>query len=284
MAVTQRNYSSELVAAAKSVLLELMRALGEYREEIVVVGGWVPELILPSTPLKHVGSIDVDLALDHRKLEEAGYATIQKLLLGREYEQGSQPFIFFRTVEVGGKPIRVQVDFLAGEYEGAGPGHRTQKVKDVRARKARGCDLAFELFVEKRIEGRLPDGGEDSTAVRVASVVSFLVMKGMALHDRMKEKDAWDIYFCLRNFPGGLDGLVGEFRPYIGNALVREGLMKIHEKFASPSHVGPKFVADFEGSLDSEARERLIRDAYERVDYLLRALGLFDEPGSRSGQ
>ena len=126
MAVTQRDYSTALVSATKSVLLELIRLLREYRDEIVVVGGWVPELILPATPLKHVGSIDVDLALDHRKLQEAGYATIQKLLLSRGYEQGSQPFIFFRTVEVGGKPIKVQVDFLAGEYEGAGPGHRTQ--------------------------------------------------------------------------------------------------------------------------------------------------------------
>lgn len=274
MAVTQRDYSSELIGAAKSVLLELARVLGEYRCDIVVVGGWVPELILPSTPLKHVGSLDVDLALNHRKLQEAGYATIQKLLLDRGYEQGSQPFMFFRIVEVGGKPTKVQVDFLAGEYEGSGPGHRTQKVRDVRARKARGCDLAFELFVERRIEGRLPEGGEDSTSVRVASVVSFLAMKGMALHDRMKEKDAWDIYFCLRNFPGGLDRLASEFQPYIGNALVREGLLKINDKFASPSHVGPKFVADFEGTLDAESRERLIRDGYERVNYFMRALGL----------
>ena len=102
-------------------------------------------------------------------------------------------------------------------------------------------------------------------------------MKGMALHDRLKEKDAWDIYFCLRNYPGGLDALAKEFRPYVSHALVREGLKKIQDKFASPSRVGPKFVADFEGSLDPEAKERSIRDAYERVNYPLRALGLSDE-------
>jgi hypothetical protein len=196
LAVTQRDYSADLVTAAKSVLLELIRVLGEYHDDIVVVGGWVPELILPQAPLRHVGSIDVDLAVNHRTLPEAGYESMRRLLLVRGYEPGPQPFVFYRRVSLGDQRIRVQVDFLAGEYEGAGAGHRTQRVQDVRARKARGCDLAFELFVERRIDGTLPGGGWDSVTIRVASVVSFLVMKGMALHERLKEKDAWDIYFC----------------------------------------------------------------------------------------
>lgn len=102
MAVTFRDYSGDLVEAAHSVLLELVRLLGEYRDDLVVVGGWVPQLILPAEPLKHVGSIDVDLAFNHRNLQDAGYATIQKLLLSRGYEQDHrQPFIFHRTVTVG---------------------------------------------------------------------------------------------------------------------------------------------------------------------------------------
>ena len=113
MAVTFRDYSGDLVEAAHSVLLELVRLLGDYRDDLVVVGGWVPQLILPSEPLKHVGSIDVD--------------------------------------------------------------------------------LAFDLFVETEIRGELPGGGADQAIVRVSSVIAFLVMKGMALHDRLKEKDAWDI-------------------------------------------------------------------------------------------
>ena len=92
MALTFRDYSSELVEAAHSVLLELVHLLGEYHDDIVVVGGWVPQLILPAKPLKHVGSIDVDLAFNHSNLQEAGYATIQALLLslrGQGLECGS---------------------------------------------------------------------------------------------------------------------------------------------------------------------------------------------------
>ena len=275
MAVTYRDYSGDLVEAARSVLLELVRLLGEYRDDIVVVGGWVPQLILPQIPKQHIGSIDVDLALNHRHLQEAGYATIQSLLLRRGYEADRrQPFIFHRTVMVHGNPIKVEVDFLAGEYEGTGPSHRTQPVHEGRARKARGCDIAFDLFVETEISGVLPEGGQDQARVRVSSIAAFLVMKGMALHDRLKEKDAWDIYFTLTNYPGGLDALAQEIEPHAGQGLVREGLQKIAEKFASPDHAGPKFVADFEEIQNEEDRAILMRDAFEKADYLLRRIGL----------
>ena len=53
---------------------------------------------------------------------------------------------------------------------------------------------------------------------------------------------------------------------------MREGLDKIAQKFASPDHVGPRFVADFEAATDPEERVRLQRDAFERVDRLLALL------------
>jgi len=274
--VTRRDYTAEMTKAARSVLIELFRLLGEYRNDIVVIGGWVPEILLLGADKPHIGSIDVDIALNHRNLREEGYRTIQELLLNRGYQQGQQPSTFYRNVEVSGSVIRVQVDLLAGEYAGTGRSHRHQKVQGILARKVRGCDLAFKMYSEITIEGELPGGGRDSVAVRVASIVPFLVMKGMALAERLKEKDAWDIYYCLRNYPGGLDALVEEFRPHIEHGLVREGLKKIAKHFASETHIGPKFVADFEEVTDSEEQEFLQRDAYERANYLLEKLGLKD--------
>jgi hypothetical protein len=269
MATSRLDYTAQAVEAARSVLLELSHLLGEYRDDIVVIGGWVPELLISRGEIHHVGSMDVDLALNHRNLQEAGYQTIQELLLSRGYQQGTQPFVFHRRVRVGDHEISVEVDLLAGEYQGTGSGHRTQKVLDVRARKARGADLAFEMARNVEISGTLPGGRKDSTDVRVAAIVPFLVMKGMALHDRLKEKDAWDIYFCLRYYPGGLDALVDEFRPHLNHGLVQEGLQKIAEKFASPEQIGPRFVADFDGLDDPEERALRQRDAYERTQELL---------------
>ncbi|MEA1884576.1 MAG: hypothetical protein U9N62_08675 [Thermotogota bacterium] len=274
--VTRKDYTAEAVKAAHSVLIELMHLLGEYRENIVLIGGWVPDILFGKKGEPHVGSIDVDLALDHKKLKDEGYRTIRELLLNRGYKEGDQPFVFERTVDVNGNEVIVEVDFLAGEYEGTGKRHRHQKIEEqgMRPRKARGCDIAFENPIEETIEGKLPGGGKDSVKVRVASIVPFFVMKGMAMEDRLKEKDPWDVYYCIKNYSGGVDALVEEFKPHVGHGLVKEGLEKIAKNFASEKHVGPKFVADFEELEDAEEREILERDAYERVNYLLKKLGI----------
>lgn len=270
--VTRRDYTAEGVEAARSVLIELVHLLGEYKDDIVLIGGWIPEVLLPHLSGPHVGSMDVDLALNHLKIHEAGYKMIQDLLKSRGYQQGDQPFIFFRNLKIGDHEVKVQVDLLAGEYEGTSKSHRHQRVQDIQVRKVRGCDLAFEMSQEIRIEGTLPNGAHDAVTVRVASIVPFFVMKGMAMETRMKEKDAWDIYYCLLNYPGGIEALAEEFRPHLHHGLVKEGLQKIAGKFSSEKAFGPKSVADFEEIDDPDEQERIQRDAYERVNALLNKL------------
>lgn len=83
MAVTRVDYSERAVAAAHSVLLELVHLLGEYRDGIVLIGGMVPRLLIPQAEESHIGTVDVDLALDHRRFKEAGYRTVHELLTSR---------------------------------------------------------------------------------------------------------------------------------------------------------------------------------------------------------
>ena len=276
--VSRRDYSEIIVEAARSVLIEVVRILGEYGNEMVVVGGWVPELLLTHAEEKHIGSIDVDIALDHRKIGEARYKTIMEHLLAHGYEQGKQPFIFFRKIEVEHQEIQVEVDFLAGEYEGTGKSHRAQRVQDVLPRKARGVDLAFEKPEKVIIRGRLPNGGQDIAEIQVATIPSFIVMKAIAMKGRLKEKDAWDIYYCIMNYPGGLKILIQDLRPMAEIRVVQEALANLAEKFASATAVGPIHVADFYEVNDEKEREVIQRDAYERVSYLVKNLGV--NPGS----
>lgn len=272
--VTQSDYNREAVEAARSVLLEIAHVLGEYRDNIVLIGGWVPLFLCPSPEEPHVGSMDIDLALDHRKLTEAGYRTMQQLLVERGYEQGPQPFIFYRQVSAGGRQVRVEVDLLGGEYGGTGRGHRTQKVQDIRVRKARGADLAFDSPVEATLEGTLPGGAKDTVKLRVASLVPFIVMKSIALDERLKEKDSWDIYYCIRNYPAGAEGVTNAFTPHIDHGLVKEGLTLLAKHFGSVDGVGPSHVADFAEVSDAEERARIRRDAFEQVRYVLDQLGI----------
>lgn len=104
------------------MLLDVAHVLAEYRDEIVVVGGWVPALLIPDGLVTHTGSLDVDLAVDHRVLaHREHYATMLALLERSGYVQDSrQPFIYHRALP--DSILTVEVD-LRGSM--AGPAERT---------------------------------------------------------------------------------------------------------------------------------------------------------------
>lgn len=273
--VTKTDYPKDAVEACLSVMVELMTLLGEFRNNIVLVGGWVPYFLVPEKKQEHTGSLDIDIALDFKKISEHSYKTILHLLQERRYVMGEQPFIFYRSVTIAtGIPVKVEIDLLAGEYGGTGTTHRTQKVQEVKARKARGCDLAFESTFTVKLCARMPDGARNEVAIRISGVVPFFVMKGMALWERYKEKHAYDVYFTILNYPGGTPELVKIFKPFLSNKLVQEGLGKIKAKFIEIDAPGPMWVVNFEEIDDEEERERVRRDVFERVNILLDSLNI----------
>jgi hypothetical protein len=68
------DYSARQTEAARRALVDVGQVLASFRDSIVVVGGWVPDLLLPVSDEPHVKSIDVDLALDAAKLTDGRYA------------------------------------------------------------------------------------------------------------------------------------------------------------------------------------------------------------------
>ena len=88
----------------------------------------------------------------------------------------------------------------------------------------------------------------------------------------LKEKDAYDIYYCLTNFPDGIDEFADAFRTLPDDPLIHEGLAILSEKFSASNSVGPVFVTNFLDEIDPDTRALIQRDAYERVQYLLNAL------------
>lgn len=266
------DYDEYSVRKCFSVLIELLTILGEYRDNLVLVGGWVAKLILEGAGEQHIGTTDVDLAVNFQNIPDTTYETIVRLLLERGYRQDeNQPYKFFHKLD---DDMEVEVDFLAGEYGGTGRSRRHQRAQDLRARKARAGDLVFDDFIKLTIKGELPNGAKNEVALKVAGIVPFLVMKGMAIWDRYDEKDYYDICYTIRNYPGGLYELAGVLKPYLGNRLVLEGLQKIRAKFKEMDGFGPAAYADFLLATDSDERQLLIRDAYERVNSLLDELGV----------
>ena len=273
--VTKLNYEKKEVSICLSVIVEIMTILGSYRDSIILIGGWVPYFILDKKGKDHIGSIDIDLALNFKNISDQSYRSILELLKKRGYIQGGQPFIFNRNIKTeDDSTYSIEVDLLSGEYGGTTKSHRTQRIQDINARKVRGCDLAFDHNITLLVKSIMPDGSENEVNIKVASIVPFLVMKGMALWQRMKEKDSYDIYFTILHYPGGINDLVETIKPFSNNKLVVEGLGKILTKFNSINSVGPTWLINFLGVEDESERERVKRDCFERVSTLIKKLGI----------
>lgn len=90
----------DAVGACRSVLIEVLTILGKDLDKLAVVGGWVPELTFPHEG--HVGSLDVDLALDPRKLKSLAYESIRKKLVDSGYRQ--DPDLSNRLWKKRGRP------------------------------------------------------------------------------------------------------------------------------------------------------------------------------------
>jgi len=120
----------------------------------------------------------------------------------------------------------------------------------------------------------MPDGALNEVTIKIATIIPFLVMKGMCIWDRYKKKDAYDIYFTILHYPGGINELVKIFQSFKSNKLVCEGLGKIKAKFKDIDAPGPVWLINFEDIDDEEEKERVKRDAYERVNAFLDTLGI----------
>lgn len=265
------DYSEGQKEAAHRILVELANIFEEYEEDIRIVGGWVPDLMFPGEG--HIGSVDVDILINHLTLHDEGYQNMARVLQDSGYrEHPYKYFSFIKTVEVEGVSYDVDVDILAGMYGGTQSKKRSQHVQGVKALKATGGNLAFDFPPQKiHVEANRPDGAYDVANVSVVAVVPYMIMKTAAM-GRGKAKDAYDIYFLLKHYRGGIKELAKEFQPIENRKLVQEMKEKLAGKFASADHAGPKDVADFLGLDDGEDVALIKRDAYEQIQALLNSV------------
>ena len=199
---TSVDYSEGQKEAAHRILVELVNIFGEYEEDIRIVGGWVPDLMFPGEG--HIGSVDVDVLINHMTLHDEGYQNMSRILLKNGYrEHPEKYFSFIKTVEVQDVFYDVDVDILAGMYGGTQEKKRSQHVQGMKALKATGGNFAFDYPSQKiYLETKRPDGAVDVANVSVIAVVPYLIMKTAAM-GRGKAKDAYDIFFLIRHYRGG---------------------------------------------------------------------------------
>jgi len=231
----------------------------------------------------HVGSLDVDLDLDVELLAEGRYAELVKTLEDVGYERGAEgmkPFQLRRTVSVDeGKPVAVLVDLLMPRN--AEPKkNRPKLLDDFRVQGCDGADVALSSSTLVAIEGRMPDSRPNTVELRVATVPAMLAMKGYAVVGRDKKKDAYDIWYSIRNYPDGPAALAKACGALLGNPSAKQGFELIASKFQERDAFGPATVRAFLAPMAQSSLaggmtlDQIQTDAFQQVQALLKALGI----------
>jgi len=150
-------------------------------------------------------------------------------------------------------------------------------ISDFAVQRADGADLALRFYQLVAISGPMPAGGMNCVEIAVCSIPALLAMKGHAIEGRYKQKDAYDIYYCIRNYPGGPEALAEECRPLLDHASGAAGYGFIAGKFDTADGFGPTCVRRFveeTNVLGDRSPEQWQQDAFGQVDAWLWALGL----------
>ncbi len=281
---TTDTYEEPSVNVAYSALLEVAASLQAYSDSMVLIGGWVPYLLLRQhqseiNPFRHVGSIDSDWVIDPGKVDSREYETIAGALKKRGFVEDPQiQFRLVKQTDVPGMdvPLAVAVDFLTRTpTKGLGAGKRHREVqRDLRARTFEAADLALAHSSRVMVEGDLLGGGWLKLEIRMADVVGSIGTKGFALGRRYEEKDNYDLYAVIGNYGRGPIEVAGIVYPFLGEPLLSEALRKVREWFKTLNGAGPVAVANFYVNEAGAARERRIRDAFEVVNRFVSELGM----------
>jgi hypothetical protein len=185
------DFNKELTDTSFSALVELIRTLVHYRDSIILVGGWVPYLLLkkhklPDDNFRHVGSIDIDLLVDGNKIGEDEYNTIVELINQSGWKQAEGKQFTFEKEIIGkdGNERGITVDFLTAQVH-EGKEHRHRQIQfDLNARTMRGSDIGLKHNCYCKISGELPSGAITSIEFKMLDVVGCIGTKGIALGER----------------------------------------------------------------------------------------------------
>lgn len=251
---------TDQVRASRALLREVCALIAaDAAGDGVLVGGWVPDVRFPTARPPHVGSIDVDFAV---RLERAAHERVVARLLAHGFRRGAEPYQFIKDIKLpSGRTVPARLDLLTSTR------HHVEHFSSAPQgpHPVHGADLAF------RDNEMISIGPEASCAVRVAGVTAFIAMKALALHDRAKAKDAYDLHFFLENYPDGTAGISAEFKIWRDDPLVREALQKLATQFRTDEDDGPRMVVEVE-EVFGEARAIRKLEVFTRVQEFLAAV------------
>lgn len=254
-------YEVAKTEVSKRVLLELSLSLSSYKDDFVLVGGWAPYFLTKGN-FEHCGSIDIDLVLKPKVMPH--YENIREIVERLGFDETENPFRFKKTLnDLDGEPFDIVLDFLT-EPDAAADMNLIEVQSDLRAVLIRGCSIVFPFNQPLNLDGKLSDGSEASSTMKMADLVGILSMKGLALL-RLKDKDSYDIYALAGFYNGNPQNAAKTFKKLVNQKsggtfpiTVNEAFGNITNGFATDKRFGSVAVSRFLGTnLNADASLRV---------------------------
>jgi hypothetical protein len=272
------NFEPELINSSRTALFELVGTLSPYSRGIILIGGWVPWLLIrdhlrEGETFTHVGSIDIDFVVDPAEVGPEATPTMAQLMAVVGWRHVPIKHFAFERTMLGrdGVARDIQVDFLTAAPDGEVDQFVQRQLQpDLRAKTLRGAEIALRHHAPHRVYATLADGSEGNAEVEMLDAVGCLGTKGVALGARFKHKDAYDIVSVLDNYGKGVREVSDLVRPFAQEPLMAGALQVIREKFATEKSDGPMWYAEFLQPGDDEARLRLQQRAFQLASEFFR--------------
>jgi hypothetical protein len=248
------DYTPEITDIAKETLLYIATTLGDLLDQIVLVGGLVPSLIVPEKPdvPSHVGTMDVDLALSLGLLNSQRYTEVSSRLRKAGFKPDTNlegnPTRQRWVIKVAGKPPG-KVDFLIQLSDSkARAGSQQNLEADFAAIITPGVHLAFQDMLEISLDGQTIKGETATRSIQVSGPGAYVVLKALAVRKRNEPKDSYDLQHVLRYYGDDPDDVVSRLTPLMDDPITTEALFFLSEDFQAPTSIGPSRAAEFLGT------------------------------------
>ena len=251
---TAVDYTPDLTETARETLLYIATTLGDLSDQIVLVGGLVPSLIVPEKPgvPPHVGTMDVDLALSLGLLNSQRYTEVSSRLRKAGFKPDTNvegnPTRQRWVIKVAGKPTG-KVDFLiqVSDFR-ASAGSQQNLQAYFTAFITPGVYLAFQDMLEISLDGQTIKGETANRTIHLSGPGAFIVLKALAVRRRNEPKDSYDLQHVLRYYGDDLDDVVSRLTPLMDDPITTEALSFLSEDFQASTSIGPSRAAEFLGT------------------------------------
>ena len=254
--------------------LHLATKLGDLLDEIVVVGGLVPYLLvdqdnLPSGVEPHAGTMDLDMGLALAILNRERYREFRIRLEDAGFEpdvneKGNMRFQTWITRTL--HPVRV--DFLIPPADETDSGGALLHIEpDLAAIVTPGLELAFKDQRRKELSGHTPSGAWATRSIPVCGPGAFTVLKALAFGNRAARKDAYDLFYVWSGI--GVTKVAESLASLQASAYVDDALHIIERDFCDHDGLGPMETAHF---ITQGPDDNVQADVVGRAQELLRCM------------